>query len=117
MIDTFFAETFHTVPDIFNAQSLPKSDLEAQKYRNAGNKDFSGKNYFNALVNYNKSITFAETKQIASLGYGNRSAVYFELKLYDYCLKNIQLARENEYPEDNLQKLSDREGRCKDLMA
>lgn len=116
-IDTFFAETFHTVPDIFNAQTVPKSDEKSEKFRNAGNLDFVARKYVDALINYNKSITFAETKEVAALAYGNRSAVYFELMLFDECLQNIQLARESGYSADKLQKLNDREDKCKELLS
>lgn len=38
-----------------------------------------------------------------------------ELKKYDESLLNIQWARENDYPAENIQKLNDREEKCKVL--
>lgn len=98
---------------IFNKNTVDKCDKKAQKYREIGNIYFCKKDFFFALFNYNKSINYAETKTVASLGYGNRSAVYVEIFRFEDCLENIQLARENEYPEDKLSKLKNREARCR----
>lgn len=50
------------------------------------------------------------------MAYGNRSAVYFSLKKYDECLLNIAWARAN-YPADKIQKLNEREEKCKEMKA
>ena len=102
---------------MFNLVTKDKSDEEAQKYREIGNKFFSKKDWYNALFNYNASITYAKSKTVASLGYGNRSAVYFEVRRYKDCLENMQLALSNEYPEEKLQKLAIRMEKCKIMMA
>lgn len=51
-----------------------------------------------------------------ALAYANRSATYLELKKYDECLLNIQWARENDYPQEKIQKLIERESQCCSLM-
>jgi hypothetical protein len=51
------------------------------------------------------------------LAYANRSAVYLAAKKYKECLMNIQWARENGYPAEKIQKLDEREKKCKKLMA
>ena len=103
------------MPEFFGSIAS-KSDNTAIKYRESGNAEFSRKNYLNALISYNISISYACTKNNMSLGYANRSAVYMELERYEECLKNIQWARENDYPEDKIEKLKEREQRCKKLM-
>jgi hypothetical protein len=92
-----------------------KSDKQANEFREAGNINFSLKNYRDALILYNMSITYACTKNALSLGYANRSAVFLEIECFDECLKNIEWARKNGYPEDKLSKLDVREQKCKKM--
>jgi hypothetical protein len=101
---------------MLNICAKEKSDEEALKYREIGNKHFQEKDWFNSLYNYNASITFAKSKAVASLGYGNRSAVYMEIGRFEDCMKNIQWALENEYPEDKLPRLLERKEKCEKMM-
>jgi hypothetical protein len=94
-----------------------KNDKKSISFREEGNKHFLKKEFIEALLNYNKSICYAESKKEMSLGYGNRSAVYLEVGYYDECLKNIEWARENGYPASKMIKLNEREEKCKNLMA
>ena len=93
-----------------------KSDKRTNDFRSRGNEDFQCKKWFDALLNYNRSIAFANSNSVMALAYGNRSAVYFETKLYDHCLENIQLARKNGYPANKMSKLDEREAKCKERM-
>ena len=88
-----------------------KSNRTADKWRIEGNSLFNQGKYRDAVISYNKSLCHAKTgsKQLA-LAYGNRSAVYLEVKLFDECLLNIQLARENNHPDP--EKLKVREEKC-----
>lgn len=92
-----------------------KSNTIADKWRNEGNSLYKvGKGeekFHDAIIAYNKSLCFSEpgSKQRA-LAYGNRSAVYLEIGLFDECLQNIQLALESNHPEP--EKLRDRSTRC-----
>lgn len=90
-------------------------DQLADIYRNEGNQDYLRKKFFKALSSYNKSLCHAESKQTFGLAYANRSAVYLETKRIKECLENIKLARDHGYP--NLKKLSEREAKCKELIA
>lgn len=92
-----------------------KCEKTAENFRNDGNLLFSNKKFHDALVAYNESLCYAEPKDV-SLAYANRSAVYLEAKLFDECLENIKLARDHKYPEEKVQKLNDREQKCKKLM-
>ena len=105
------------VDNTFNIRIKDKSDKEAEEFRAIGNSWFNKKVWFSALLNYNKSIVLAKTKSVASLSYANRSAVYLEIGRYNDCLENIQLAIENEYPEDKMSTLINREIKCKELMS
>lgn len=93
-----------------------KSNKESTNYRILGNKHFAAKtnsDYLIALKLYNKSICYAQSNsEELSIGFANRSAVYFALELYDDCLENIKLAKELPYPTRLMEKLNDREGNC-----
>lgn len=92
-----------------------KCDETADKLRDDGNVYFNNGEHLEALILYNKSLCHAGTDQLC-LAYANRSAVYLKAKLYEKCLQNIELARMHGYPQSKLQKLSEREQRCKKLM-
>ena len=51
-----------------------------------------------------------------NVSHGNRSAVYLEVERYEDCLENINFAHENNFPDDKLPKLIEREEKCKKLM-
>lgn len=90
-----------------------KSYERAEKLRNEGNKLFVEKSYFDALLKYNESLCYSERgSEAIGLTYANRSAVYYELKLFEKCLHNIELARYHGYPQKNIQILDKRTEKC-----
>lgn len=93
-----------------------KSENKSEILRGEGNKFYAKREFFNALLKYNESLCYAEPGS-ENLGYAfaNRSAVYFEMKLYERCLRNVELARENFYPASQNETLSRREAKCKEL--
>ncbi|EDW10235.1 SET and MYND domain-containing protein 4 [Drosophila mojavensis] len=96
-----------------------KCNKRSVEFRMLGNEQFSLKNrkYFQALELYNKSICYAEpNSENLSIGYANRSAVFFEWKRYRECLANIELARKANYPERLRHKLDKRERDCQQLV-
>lgn len=98
---------------------VEKSNEKSRQLRTAGNEYFSlkKKDYEQALKLYNESICFAENgSEDLGIGFANRSAIYFEWKLYELCLENIELARKSGYPERLTEKLSKREAACKKLL-
>lgn len=97
--------------------SRGKSGAESVKLRSEANRFYVQKKFYDALLKYNESLCFAEAEsENLGLSYANRSAVYFEMKLYDKCLTNVKLARENGYPEKNLEILKKREEKCIEAM-
>lgn len=93
-----------------------KSDSIAKQLRLEGNLLYKEKKFFEALAKYNESLCNAESNEILALTFSNRSAVYFEIKLYSQCLNNIRLAREWNYPAEKLPTLANREERCKAIL-
>lgn len=94
-----------------------KSNEMADTYRKEANEHFNRCEFLEALTLYNKSICHAvEGSGSLGLAYANRSAIYLEAKLFKECLANIELARQHGYPANKIQKLNEREEKCKTLM-
>lgn len=94
-----------------------KSNAKSEELRTEGNKFYSQRKFFNALLKYNESLCYAEpASENVGHAYANRSAVYFEMKLYERCLKNVELAKQHRYPENNLEVLNNRTAKCNDLV-
>jgi SET and MYND domain-containing protein 4 len=95
-----------------------KSNAKSVALRNEGNIFYVQKRFHDAVAKYNESLCFAEiNSENLGLAYANRSAVYFEMKIYDKCMKNIHLAKANHYPEKNFEILRKREEKCKELAS
>lgn len=95
---------------------LGKFDDKAIALRVSGNKLYQNRKFFEALLKYNESLCVASSNECLSMTYANRSAVFFELELYDECLINLHYARINHYPIEKMSKLDDRQGRCLELQ-
>ncbi|XP_055626041.1 histone-lysine N-methyltransferase SMYD3-like [Toxorhynchites rutilus septentrionalis] len=66
---------------------------------------------------YNESISCATPgSDEISMGYANRSAIYFNQKNYRRCVRNIELAKRNNYPQSKMAKLIERENKCKEFL-
>lgn len=94
----------------------PKSDVQSNALRKSGNREFGQKKWSDAMEYYNRSLCCANAtstqSEMLSLAYGNRSAVFFELKKYDKCLVDIDLAKKAGYPKRLLPKLEQRGMDC-----
>lgn len=108
---------YKRIPKLFQKQ---KNNTISESLRQCGNEHYKQKHYFDALLSYNESICFAknhsEKSEHLSIAYANRSAIYYDLELYDICLHNIQLAKDCGYPERLLSKLVKREADCWEFM-
>src|SRR5690349_19778405 len=94
-----------------------KSNDRADVLRAEGNQFYSQKKFHDALLKYNESLCFAEAEsENVGFAFANRSAVYFELKLYEKCIENIELAKLHGYPEKNIAILTKREEKCLEMM-
>lgn len=96
---------------------VKKSNIISDTVREKGYKCFIKKEYFEALSLYNEALRYAEiNSEQLGLAYANRSAVFVKTKLYKACMENIKLARENNFPIENLAKLTTRENECKAFL-
>lgn len=95
---------------------MSKLNSKSESLRTEGNELFKQRSYYDSMLKYNESLCFAEpTSFLMGLAYANRSAIYFEMKLFDNCLANIDSAKRNQYPEVNAEVLNKRKEKC--LMA
>ncbi|XP_055298563.1 SET and MYND domain-containing protein 4-like [Sitodiplosis mosellana] len=90
-----------------------KSDTVALRKRKEGNELFGQREWAEAMEMYNESLCFAKngSKHI-SLAYANRSSCFLNMKLYNECLIDIELAKEAGYPMDLMEKLNQRKEDC-----
>jgi tetratricopeptide (TPR) repeat protein len=110
---------------------VQKDRTESQRLRNLGNQVYQKNKLHEALDSYNQSICLAphppppnaflmhpveshdeETHEELALGYANRSAVLFQLKEYELCIRDITRAFDNSYPNNLMYKLFERKARC-----
>nr|XP_029723930.1 SET and MYND domain-containing protein 4-like [Aedes albopictus] len=92
----------------------PKCNERAAKLRQTGNKWYGQKNYKEAMIKYNESICCAcADSEDLGIGFANRSAVFYDLREYEFALENIRLARQNNYPARLSSKLEARELNCR----
>lgn len=90
-----------------------KDDVFALKLRQEGNALFAKKKYDRAMDKYNRSLCYAENdSENIALAYANRSSCYLNMKLYDRCLIDIDLATKAKYPDHLQPKLEKRASDC-----
>lgn len=93
-----------------------KSNKRSETLRHEGNNFYGQRLFFAALLKYNESLCFAEAEsENVGHAYANRSAVYFEMRLYDRCLRDIAAAKRHGYPEERFEVLVKRAAKCADL--
>lgn len=90
-----------------------KMNKKSEVLRNDGNELYRVRKFHSALLKYNESLCLAEPgSENIGLAYANRSAIYYEMKLYERCLNNIELAKINHYPAVNIEVLQRRKEKC-----
>lgn len=108
-----------------------KDRAESQRLRNLGNQVYQKNKLAEALEYYTQSVCSAPhppppnsfllhgvepeesfPHEELALGYANRSAVLFQMKEYDLCIRDITRAFDNSYPNNLMYKLFERKARC-----
>lgn len=104
----FPLETFYEFGQETEPTTMKNNELSAE-YRNAGNSAFGRNDWHLAMEWYNKSLCFAENgSENIGLAFGNRSACFFNLKMFRKCLIDIDMALKSNYPERLMAKLEKR---------
>lgn len=93
-----------------------KNDFVSNLTKVRGDEEFNEKNYQKAIISYNESLSYAESIFQMSLLFAKRSEVYFEAEKYEQCLKNIQLAKDYDFPIENQDELMIREKKCREKI-
>lgn len=107
LVNMFVVATFDQQPH------SQKSDAYALQKRNEGNEKFRARNWLDAIESYGDSLRFAQPKsEHVSLAYANRAACFLSLKMFQNCLKDIELATDAGYPKHLMPKLEERKKNC-----
>lgn len=85
-------------------------------FRREGNEKFADQKWLDAMDLYNESLCFGIRSENVSIAYANRSACFFQLKMYETCIFDIDLAMKSIYPECLMPKLLKRKADCLKLI-
>lgn len=84
----------------------------------SGNLRFSAKLWCDAMECYNQALCFAKSgSELIGFAHANRSSCSLAMKMFKKCLNDIELAKENHYPQEKWKKLDQREVKCLNLMT
>lgn len=103
-------------PPPLNLFEVPgKNNMKSEGYRTQGNMRFAGRRWTEAMELYSQSLCFAEPDMPnVGLVYFSRASCFFELKMYDESLRDIELAEKANYP--NKEKLLVRKVRFQEAV-
>ncbi|KOB71564.1 TPR repeat protein [Operophtera brumata] len=103
--------SFPKVPEVHKSQNV------SMYYRNLGNDCFQTSKHSKAWQYYNLALlhTPIKTEQYA-LALSNRSAVFFSMKMYKECIKDIDTIFSLVYPSRLKEKLLKRKSMCKEAI-
>lgn len=90
----------------------PKSNRKAESFRICGYQDGLKGRLYDAMLKLNRSLCFVDDSVIKALIYANRAEIYFKLKLFDKCLNNIELSREENCTKEALEVVAKLEEDC-----
>ncbi|CRK89367.1 CLUMA_CG003123, isoform A [Clunio marinus] len=95
------------------SSEIVKSNKIAEKLRKQGFDSMQNGEIYEAILKFNESLCNAESDtKIMRTIYANRAETYFKLKIYDKCLNNIQLARDQNCLPDKMKSLDDLQEKC-----
>ncbi|CAH2093205.1 unnamed protein product [Euphydryas editha] len=98
--------------------TIIKSAQMSEKYRNEGIKMYKNNDYKSIFLIYNQAILRApKNSRELKLAISNRSALFYKLKVYKACLRDIDTCFEMGCPDDILIKLKKRRKDVKKLIA
>ncbi|XP_031625344.1 uncharacterized protein LOC116342019 [Contarinia nasturtii] len=116
-------DTYKDVRSEINVNKKIKS-LHAKCDATSSKKQKSAKIYFedgdweSAILKCNESLCFAENgSSCLGFSYAFRSACFFNMRMYEQCLVDIQLAKENNYPKQLFSELEKRKMSCLKYIA
>lgn len=87
-----------------------KSDSVSRVFSRRGDAELKESRWSNALSFFSRSLCFAETNEQMSHGFANRAICFYEMKMFNECLVDMDLAKEYKYA--NLDELEKRQIDC-----
>lgn len=97
---------------------VPKTERSSIHYRNLGNERFQKSQDYIAWQFYNLSLLHAPSlSDHYVLALANRSAVFFSMKKFEECLKDIEKVLSLKHPEKIREKLCKRQSACREALA
>lgn len=103
---------------MFSRKRSEKSNDKSELCRKLGDVQFQQKMWKEALTLYNRSLCLAKLgSEQMGIAYAKRAQCFFQLKMYDKCLMDLDLARFSSYPKEHFDLLSMREEECLKKMA
>ncbi|XP_041981863.1 SET and MYND domain-containing protein 4 [Aricia agestis] len=98
---------YSTFPKV---DKVKKSENLSSQLRNQGNQCFQKENLFEAWQYYNLALLYAPLDSDKFyLAISNRSAVFYELKKYNECIKDIERVLKYDIPESLRERLNKRQ--------
>lgn len=117
-LTTMYDNTKFLKNRISETAAKEKTREMAIKGRVIGNGIFVQKKYYAAMKQYNMALCLSiHGSEEMALIYGNRSACFFKLKMFDKCLIDIELAKEAKYPQNLMEKLNKRKEDAEEAIA
>lgn len=101
---------FHNI----TKQRSVKSTFKAEKILNVATALCQNGKLYESLIACNDSLCHAESELQLGNSYAKRSEIYFESNMYDECIENINLARINNFHDQ--QSLDEREEKCREKI-
>lgn len=87
-----------------------KSDRVSREFSNRGDAEIKESRWSNALSFYSRSLCFADSLERMSYGFAKRGKCFYEMKMFEECLVDIDLAKEYKY--SNTDELEKRQEDC-----
>lgn len=118
---TILLDEWDLLPAYLTPINNSKDDIKSAVFRTKGNALYINKQLKLALHMYNTSIRYAKHPLIASsqgdylslaFGYANRSAILYELNLFELAMDDMHRSKQYGYPEEKLLKLVMRLVKC-----
>ncbi|XP_055326480.1 SET and MYND domain-containing protein 4-like [Sitodiplosis mosellana] len=82
-----------------------------------GNEFFRAKKWSEAMDSYNESLCYAEIgSENVALTYTSRSSCFFQMRMYEEALTDIEFAKKSNLPDRLLPTLEHRHQECRKLM-
>lgn len=112
-------EYFHMTENMISMYvHSEKSEEQSIVYRKRGDLLFQQSKWYEAMKYYNRCLCLAKVgTEHMGIGYAKRAQCFFQLKMYEKCLMDLDLARFSNFPRQQYALLEMREAECLKRIA